>query len=61
MKRLARLSYLAPDIVIAILNGEQPEEVTSGRLRQMRFLPVSWSEQRRLLGFPAAATQIDGG
>jgi site-specific DNA recombinase len=58
--RLARLSYLAPDIVIAILNAEQPEEVTSARLRHMRFLPVSWSEQRRLLGFPPLAEADEG-
>jgi hypothetical protein len=55
MIRLARLSYLAPDIVISILNGQQPEEITCRRLRQMRSVPVSWSEQRRLLGFPDIA------
>jgi hypothetical protein len=58
--RLARLSYLAPYIVIAILNGEQPEGVTSAGLRQMRSVPVSWSEQRRLLGFPALAEADQG-
>jgi hypothetical protein len=55
LTQLARLSYLAPDIVIAILNGKQPEDVTSGRLRRLTFLPLSWKEQRRLLGFPAVA------
>jgi DNA invertase Pin-like site-specific DNA recombinase len=58
--RLARLSYLAPDIVMAILNGEQPEELTSSWLRHMVRLPVSWVEQRRLLGFPAASATDHG-
>jgi hypothetical protein len=44
------LAFLAPDIVEAILQGRQPVELTALRLKRTR-LPLSWVEQRRLLGF----------
>ena len=49
--RLARLSYLAPDIVSAILEGEQPEHLTPRQLIRSFGLPLAWDEQRRMLGF----------
>lgn len=49
--RLVRLNYLAPDIVAAILDGEQPEDLTRKRLMQID-LPTDWILQRRLLGMP---------
>jgi DNA invertase Pin-like site-specific DNA recombinase len=49
--RLARLAYLAPDIVAAILEGRQPVELTANRLLQDTRLPIDWSEQRARLGF----------
>ena len=45
------LSFLAPDIVEAILDGRQPTELTAGRLKGVRDLPLSWAEQRQILGF----------
>ncbi len=45
------LGLLAPDIVEAILAGRQPIELTAKRLKRIRDLPVSWAEQRRVLGF----------
>ena len=42
---------LAPDIVEAILAGRHPIELTAKRLKRIRDLPVSWAEQRRVLGF----------
>jgi hypothetical protein len=45
------LSYLAPDITQAILDGRQPVDLTAFRLKRIGALPVSWAEQRRLLGF----------
>jgi site-specific DNA recombinase len=46
---LIRLSYLAPDIVRALLEGRQPIELTPTRLlRLSKDLPHDWSEQRRL-------------
>jgi site-specific DNA recombinase len=51
---LIRLSYLAPDIVRALLEGRQPIELTPTRLlRLSKHLPHDWSEQRHVLGFAA--------
>ena len=42
---LIRLSYLAPDIVRALLEGRQPIELTPTRLlRLSKDLPHDWSE-----------------
>ena len=48
--RLVRLNYLAPDIVAAIIDGEQPADLTRQKLAQID-LPIDWPLQRRLLGF----------
>jgi len=48
--RLARLSYLAPDIVGAIIDGRQPPELNGRRLLRIADLPLDWNAQRRLLG-----------
>ena len=50
VSRCLPLAYLAPDIVEAILQGRQPVELTVLRLKRTH-LPLSWVEQRRLLGF----------
>lgn len=50
--RLARMSYLAPDIVQAILDGTQPSSLTATQMLRTGELPISWAEQRRLFGFP---------
>ncbi len=47
--RLLRLSYLAPDIIAAILKGSQPAELTASRLAQLKNLPLDWAEQRKAL------------
>jgi hypothetical protein len=49
--RLMRLNFLAPDIVVAILNGRQPLALTASKLMADTRLPLDWSEQRRALGF----------
>src|SRR5262245_43151045 len=49
--RLVRLSYLAPDIVQAILEGRQPNDLTADQLLAHSRLPLAWHEQRTLLGF----------
>jgi hypothetical protein len=49
--RLARFSFLAPDIVSAILEGRQPPTLQTRRLLRIAALPACWSEQRRMLGF----------
>ena len=50
--RLVRLAFLAPDLLAAILVGEQPDDLTAARLLRAcrRGLPVDWREQRALLG-----------
>ncbi len=49
--RLMRLNYLAPDIVVAILNGRQPPAFTANKLMADTRLPLAWAEQRKALGF----------
>jgi len=51
LERLARLGFLAPDIISAILKGQQPKALTARKLLRVPNLPISWKEQRRLLGF----------
>ena len=49
--RLVRLSYLAPDITQAILDGRQPPELTAEKLLEHSRLPLAWLDQRIVLGF----------
>jgi site-specific DNA recombinase len=49
--RLVRLSYLAPDITQAILDGGQPRALTADKLLAHSRLPLGWHEQRTVLGF----------
>ena len=48
--RLLRVAMLAPDIVIACTEGTQPIHLTPAVLLEAD-LPISWQEQRELLGF----------
>lgn len=51
---LIRLSYLAPEIVGALLAGRHPIELTPTQLlRRSKNLPQDWKDQRRFLGFAA--------
>lgn len=52
--RIVRLNYLAPDIIMSILHGSQPPELTRTQLIRAN-LPLDWSLQRRLFGFPERA------
>jgi len=49
--RLVRISYLAPDITEAILDGRQPRDLTADKLLAHSRLPLGWPEQRTVLGF----------
>jgi hypothetical protein len=51
VSRVIPFALLAPDIIEAILAGRQPVELTVSRLKRIGDLPVSWVEQRQLLGF----------
>jgi site-specific DNA recombinase len=47
--RILQFAFLAPDIIEAILEGRQPADLTVQKL--LRGLPLSWTEQRKRLGF----------
>jgi hypothetical protein len=49
--RVVRLSYLAPDITQAILDGRQPRDLTAEKLLEHSRLPLAWHDQRTALGF----------
>jgi site-specific DNA recombinase len=49
--QLLRISFLAPDIVTAIIEGRQPPSLTGRRLLRVTDLPLDWPGQRRVLGF----------
>ena len=44
-----QLSYLAPDVTQAILDGRHPRGLTA-RTLLTRYLPLSWAAQRIALG-----------
>ena len=50
-ERVARLAFLAPDIVAAILEGRQPPSLKSRRLLKYTSVPLDWKDQRQALGF----------
>ena len=47
--RILKLTTLAPDIIEAILNGEEPAGLSLAKLT--RTFPVDWEEQRAMFGF----------
>ena len=47
--RILKLTTLAPDIIEAILNGEEPSGLSLARL--VRTFPMDWERQRVLFGF----------
>lgn len=49
--RLARLKFLAPDIVTAILEGKQPPLLTGRKMLRATRIPLCWKEQRNFFGF----------
>ncbi len=49
VRRLLRLSFLAPDLIEAILNGWHPPEFTLEQFR--RPIPLEWDKQRKFFGF----------
>jgi hypothetical protein len=49
--RVLPLALLAPDIIDDILAGRQPTDLTATKLRRLIDLPLSWAEQRDVLGF----------
>ncbi len=48
--RILRLSFLAPDVVKAILRDRHPIELTAKRLANEVRLTIAWQDQHALLG-----------
>lgn len=46
--RVLRYTLLAPDIIEAVLNGNEPESFTQGKL--IGAIPAKWAEQREKWG-----------
>lgn len=55
VKRMLRLTMIAPDIVQAIFGGTQPRTLTLEKIQ--RCVPWDWEEQRRLWGFGLDVTR----
>ena len=51
LQQLLRHSWLAPDILSVIAEGRQPVTLTGRRLLRTANIPLSWQQQRELLGF----------
>jgi hypothetical protein len=51
LHRLARMSWLAPDIITSILDGRQPVQLTARHLMRCADIPMEWQQQRQFLGF----------
>jgi len=51
LKGLARISWLAPDMISAILDGTQPPQLTGRRLIRANAISLDWPSQRRMFGF----------
>jgi hypothetical protein len=49
--RLVQLAYLAPDIVVAVLNGRQPVKLSRYQMLNVERIPLRWDEQRAMFGF----------
>jgi site-specific DNA recombinase len=49
VRRILRLAYLAPDVVLAIAGGRHPTTLVLQRL--LAPIPLAWTEQRQTLGF----------
>jgi hypothetical protein len=56
-RKLLRLAFLAPDLQRDILAGRQPASLNLERFIKLE-IPLSWKEQRRVLGWPAISPLI---
>ena len=50
VERLARLAFVAPAIVGAICQGQQPAELSAETLLNRINLPLEWTQQEHALG-----------
>jgi site-specific DNA recombinase len=54
LQKLIRVSWLAPDIIAAILDGRHPAQLTARHLLRCADIPMDWQQQRSFLGFSQA-------
>ncbi|MCI0429244.1 MAG: recombinase family protein [Rhodospirillales bacterium] len=57
--RILRLSFLAPEVVQAILHNRHPLALTAKRLANERRLPIAWNEQRTLLNWAEVRSPVE--
>jgi len=46
---MLKISFLAPDILSAIVAGRQPDDLTTQRFLRSDDVPLNWSAQRQAL------------
>ncbi len=54
LQQLARLSFMAPDIISAIVDGTQPPDLTGRKIMRINKIPLDWAGQRKMFGFVPA-------
>lgn len=54
LQQLVRLSFMAPDIISAIVDGTQPPDLTGRKIMRINKIPLDWAGQRKMFGFVAA-------
>ncbi len=54
LQQLVRLSFMAPDIISAIVDGTQPPDLTGRKIMRINKIPLDWAGQREMLGFASA-------
>lgn len=54
LQQLVRLSFMAPDIISAIVDGTQPPDLTGRKIMRINKIPLDWAGQRKMFGFAAA-------
>lgn len=54
LQQLVRLSFMAPDIISAIVDGTQPSDLTGRKIMRINKIPLDWAGQRKMFGFAPA-------
>ncbi len=54
LQQLVRLSFMAPDIICAIIDGTQPPDLTGRKIMRINKIPLDWAGQRKMFGFTSA-------
>ncbi|WP_109355467.1 recombinase family protein [Sphingorhabdus sp. EL138] len=54
LQQLVRLSFMAPDIISAIVDGTQPPDLTGRKIMRINKIPLDWADQRKMFGFTSA-------